>query len=66
MSQTKAGAAKQRETIYARYGKDYFAEVGRLGGLKKVPKGFALSGKAAEAGKIGGQRSRRGKANATA
>lgn len=37
-------------------------EAGRKGGLAKVPKGFAVTGKAAEAGKIGGKMSKRGKA----
>lgn len=34
---------------------------GKIGGTKKVPKGFALSGKAKEAGRLGGRTSRRGK-----
>jgi hypothetical protein len=64
MSQTKEGGIKTRETNYRLYGEDYYRTIGRQGGLKKVPKGFAISGKAAEAGKIGGQISRRGKSHA--
>jgi hypothetical protein len=32
MAGTKAGAAKAKKTIRERYGKDYFAEIGRKGG----------------------------------
>lgn len=42
---------------------DFYKKIGREGGLAKVPKGFAVNpGLASRAGKIGGKRSRRGKA----
>lgn len=34
---------------------------GKIGGKWKGPKGFAVSGKASEAGKIGGKKSKRGR-----
>jgi len=72
MSQTKAGAAKARETLYKKYGKDFYGRIGGLGGLTTgVPKGFAsekvgadgLTGKerAAIAGAKGGSISKRTK-----
>jgi hypothetical protein len=59
--QTQEGAIKQRKTIIEKYGEGYFARIGAMGGSKKVPKGFALSGKAAAAGRKGGLISRRTK-----
>lgn len=64
MSQTKEGGIKTRETNYRLYGEDYYRTIGRQGGLKKVPKGFALNKELAkEAGRRGGQISRRGKSH---
>lgn len=57
---------KWRETIAKKYGgvkgaHEAMAANGRLGGQKKgVQKGFAVSGKASEAGKKGGKTSKRG------
>lgn len=49
--------ARWRETMNERYGgvTERMAEIGRKGGLVQVPKGFALSGKAVEAGRLGGK-----------
>lgn len=58
---TKAGAIKTRATNYKKYGKDYYRELGRLGGkVKGILKGFALNPELAKkAGKKGGTISRR-------
>jgi general stress protein YciG len=63
MSQTKEGAIKTRETNYRLYGEDYYRVIGKAGGSAKVPKGFALMTpeKRSEAGRLGGQISRRTK-----
>ena len=56
-------SAKIAATCKARYGEDYFRNIGRKGGLKKVPKGFAANPELArEAGSKGGKKSKRGKA----
>ena len=71
MSGSKIGAAKAMATIKKRYGDGFHRNIGHLGGVTshlinpitgKAIKGFALSGKAQEAGRLGGTRSRRGKA----
>lgn len=41
MAGTKAGAAKAKKTKRERYGKDYFAEIGRKGGTNGHTGGFA-------------------------
>jgi uncharacterized protein len=61
MAGTKTGGALAAETNKAKYGSDYYARMGKLGGMVKGKKGFAVSGKAVEAGRIGGQRSKRTK-----
>jgi hypothetical protein len=70
MAGNKAGGIKTRETNYERHGDDHYKRIGALGGKSKVNvnpetgkalKGFAISGKASEAGKLGGARSKRGK-----
>lgn len=67
MSGTKAGSLKALATIKERHGENFFKSIGHKGGtsIKKVNpetgkalKGFAISGKASEAGKIGGSRKR--------
>lgn len=71
MSGNAIGAAKAKATIEKRYGKRFWKKIGSAGGSTshlinpetgKAIKGFALSGKAQEAGRLGGTRSRRGKA----
>lgn len=60
MAGTITGGLQAAKSNKERHGTDYYVELDRKGGLKKVPKGFAISGKASEAGRIGGLRSRRG------
>jgi hypothetical protein len=70
MAGTKQGGIKTRETNYERHGNDHYKRIGALGGKSRVNvnpetgkalKGFAVSGKASMAGKLGGARSKRGK-----
>lgn len=72
MAGTKIGGEKTRNTNYTKYGADYYKNIGAIGGKNsyktnpvtgKALKGFAINGKAAEAGRKGGSISRRGKAN---
>ena len=67
MAGTKAGSAKALATIRERHGDNFFKQIGYKGGVSiktrnpktgKALKGFAISGKASEAGKIGGSRKR--------
>lgn len=63
MSGTISGGVMAANTNKKRHGSDFYARIGRKGGQARVPKGFALDPKlASEAGKIGGARSKRGKA----
>lgn len=72
MSGTKAGGAKARNTNYERYGKDFYVEIGKKGGMNGRRGGFfsykvgkdGLTGRqrARVAGRKGGLISRRGKA----
>lgn len=63
MSGTKSGGIKIRETIYKKYGKDFYAEIGRKGGQNGHTGGFAANRELArEAGRKGGLISKRGKA----
>lgn len=59
MAGTKSGGAKTRDTNKRKHGQDFYSRVGAIGGRAKVPKGFAISGLARTAGKIGGTKSRR-------
>lgn len=71
MSGTSVGGHKAKKANMARYGKDFYARIGALGGMAPTKekgshgqnlKGFARYPElASEAGKIGGQVSRRGK-----
>lgn len=65
MSGTKEGGRKCRNTNLARYGADYYKEMGRKGGLVcGTKKGFAANPELARiAGRKGGKISRRGKAH---
>ena len=63
MAGTKEGSKKALETIRQRHGENFFKNIGYLGGTSiinkdpetgKARKGFAISGKASEAGKKGG------------
>jgi len=61
--QTPNGTAKAVQTIYKKYGKSFFMEIGKIGGKKKNPlKGFGSNKQlASTAGAAGGKRSRRRK-----
>ena len=60
MSGTREGSKKAIATIREKHGADFFKNIGRKGGIKTaadgVFKGFAVSGKASEAGRKGGLR----------
>lgn len=72
MPGTIEGGRKARETNFKKYGKDFYANIGRKGGKASSTGGFAsdkvgkdgLTGleRAAIAGRKGGQLSKRGKA----
>ena len=62
MAGTVAGGMAAKETNLIKYGADFYSRIGKIGGSAKVPKGFAISGKAVEAGIKGGSISKRGKA----
>jgi len=64
VSGNKIGGKKASETNKRLYGEDFYKETGRLGGIKCVPKGFAIMSpeKRSEAGRKGGTKSRRRKA----
>ena len=68
MAGTKEGSKKALATIKERYGNDFFKNIGYKGGISvinknpetgKALKGFAISGKASEAGKKGGMKGRK-------
>jgi len=63
MSGTKAGGQKAKATNLARYGADYYAEIGRKGGQNGHTGGFASNPELARiAGAKGGKISKRGPA----
>lgn len=60
MSGTKAGGLKARDTNYKKHGKDFFREIGRIGGRNGHTGGFASNPVlASEAGRKGGLKSSR-------
>lgn len=62
MPQTKEGAKKAKQTLYDKYGKDYFSKMGALGGAAGNTGGFYANRELArKAGRLGGQRSKRRK-----
>lgn len=71
MSGTKEGGLKARKTNLKKYGKDFYQNIGRMGGKNGHTGGFATVGENGEhtlakaAGKKGGIISRRGRAEAT-
>lgn len=66
MSGTKAGGIKTRETMYKKHGKDFYREIGRIGGQNGHTGGFAANRELAKiAGSKGGKISKRGKARRT-
>ena len=61
MAGTKEGAAKARETMYKKHGKDFYKKIGAIGGKHCGMKGFALNPELArKAGSKGGKISKRG------
>lgn len=63
MAGTKAGGIKAAATNKAKYGSDFYAEIGRKGGRNGHTGGFAANPQLARiAGSIGGKISKRGKA----
>lgn len=75
MAGTKAGGKKAAQTNITKYGKDFYRNLGRIGGRNSTTGGFAdpnpgkdgLTGpeRAKYYGRIGGTISRRGKSNKT-
>ena len=67
MAGTKEGGKKAAATNKAKYGKAFYAEIGRKGGKNGHTGGFAANPALAKiAGRKGGQISRRGKAKKNA
>lgn len=63
MAGTLTGGKKAAATNKERYGNDFYAHIGSIGGKVCGPKGFALDPeRARRAGAIGGTRSKRGPA----
>ena len=62
MSGTKLGGFKAAETNRKKYGKDWYARIGSIGGKNGNTGGFAANPTLARlAGSVGGRRSKRGK-----
>ncbi|MBA3757929.1 hypothetical protein H0X09_03680 [Candidatus Saccharibacteria bacterium] len=65
MAGTKAGGAKAASTNKTKYGKDFYARIGAMGGKNGHTGGFYANRRlAAEAGRVGGRISRRGRKTA--
>lgn len=63
MAGTKAGGIKAAATNKAKYGEDFYRELGRKGGRNGHTGGFAANPELAKiAGALGGRKSKRGKA----
>lgn len=61
MAGTKAGGYKACATNKRKYGDDWYAKIGKIGGSKTGLKGFALNNELAKsAGRKGGLKSKRG------
>jgi len=68
MANTPQGIKKAKQTILEKYGKDYYANIGRKGGMNSKGTGFAYTGvgsdgltgyqRAAKFGSIGGAKSK--------
>ena len=66
MAGTKEGGLKTAATCKAKYGKDWYARIGQLGGRNGHDGGFAANPELAKiAGAKGGRISRRGKSMKT-
>ena len=67
MAGTKAGGQKAAATNKAKYGKDFYARIGQMGGKLGHTGGFYADRELArEAGRVGGRISRRGAAKKAA
>lgn len=56
MGGSRAGGLKSRETHYKKYGKDWYARIGKIGGQNGTTGGFYADRElAARAGSIGGK-----------
>ena len=67
MAGTRAGGLKARETVYKTQGRDFYREIGRIGGSCGHTGGFFANPELAKiAGRKGGKISRRGKAKVDA
>jgi len=64
MGGTRAGGLKAQATNKQRYGEDFYKHIGHMGGKLSHAGGFKDRELARRAGKIGGMKSRRGKAKA--
>ena len=63
MAGTKAGGAKAAATNKSKYGTDFYSRIGKKGGEAGKTGGFAANRELAKrAGRIGGLKSKRGKA----
>jgi hypothetical protein len=49
----REGSLKAVQTTKERWGEEFYAEIGKIGGMVRVPKGFAVTGRASAAGKLG-------------
>lgn len=66
MAGTIIGGKKAAATNKARHGSNFYADIGRKGGMRGTTGGFAANRElAAEAGRKGGLKSRRGPATKT-
>lgn len=62
MGGTKSGAQKMVQTIYKKYGNDFYVKIGTKGGKKGRTGGFYANRElASTAGRIGGKISKRGR-----
>ncbi len=67
MAGSEAGGRRAAATNKRKYGRNFYAEIGRLGGRKSRTGGFYANRElASAAGRKGGKLSRRGKAKKTA
>lgn len=55
----REGGLKVRELMYSKYGRDYYKNIGKLGGQGVRPRAFEDRELAARAGRIGGRISRK-------